>query len=68
MTNLNAEYVVDEAGQKKAVLLPYSQWKKVVEDLEELEDIRQYDKAKMMKSSPVRFDKAIEEIEQGLSR
>ncbi len=65
MMSVHPEYVVDQTGQKTAVLLPYKQWKKIIEDLEELDDIRLYDKARSMKSEPIQFDEALEEIEQG---
>jgi PHD/YefM family antitoxin component YafN of YafNO toxin-antitoxin module len=37
---------VDENKQCKAVLLPSEEWEKILEELEELDDIRAYDEAK----------------------
>jgi PHD/YefM family antitoxin component YafN of YafNO toxin-antitoxin module len=65
MINLHEEYVVDEKGNRKAILLPYEEWKKIIEELEELEDIRLYDKAKKEPSDPIQFDTAIKEIQKG---
>ncbi len=62
MYTFHEEYIVDQNGQKKSVVLPYKEWQKVVEDLEELEDIRQYDMAKTKASDAVSFDKAIKEL------
>ncbi len=55
MIQLHEEYVVDEAGNRKAVLIPISKWNQLVELLEELEDIRAYDEAKKDPSKPIPF-------------
>lgn len=49
--------------QKKSVTLPYKEWQKEVEDLEELEDIRQYDLAKAKTSDAIPFAQAIKEFD-----
>ena len=67
MINLHEEYVVDEQGNRKAILLPYDEWEKIVEELEELKDIRLYDNAKQGSSDPVPFDAAIKQIRKGKS-
>jgi hypothetical protein len=56
MIRLHEEYVVDEAGNRKAVLIPISEWNRVIELLEELEDIRAYDEAKKDPSKPIPFE------------
>ena len=65
MVELNQQYLVDEKGNKKAVLLPYKVWQKVLAALEELEDIRLYDEAKKKPSDPVALDEALREIKEG---
>ncbi len=67
MIKLHEEYVVDEKGKRRAILLPYDEWIKIIEELEELEDIRQYDNTKQMPSEPVPFDTALKEIRKGRS-
>lgn len=64
MIGLHTEYVTDEKGNKKAVLVPINEWGKVMEELEELDDIRAYDAAKSAPSSPVPFDEALNELEK----
>ena len=64
MVTLHPEYVVDDNDKKKAVLLPVEEWEKVVDELEELEDIRLYDAAKGQAQETVPFDQAVKEIEQ----
>ncbi len=43
---LNPQYVVDNEHSTKAVMLSIEEWNQVLEELEELEDIRSYDAAK----------------------
>ncbi len=63
MYTFHEEYIIDQNGKKKSVVLPYKELQKVVEDFEELEDIRQYDMVKSKKYDPILFDKAIKEFE-----
>ena len=62
MLKIQQEYLIDEKGKKKAVVVSCSAWKKIKEELEELADIRAYDKAKALPSNPVPFDEAIKKI------
>jgi PHD/YefM family antitoxin component YafN of YafNO toxin-antitoxin module len=43
---MSARYVVDENGMRVSVILPVDEYERLVEALEELEDIRAYDEAK----------------------
>ena len=65
MITLHEEYLVDEAGNRKAVVLPLTAWQQIKEELEELDDIRAYDKAKAQPSEPVPFEEAVREINEG---
>ncbi len=56
------EYLVDENNHKKAVLLPMKVWKKILESLEEFEDIIEYDKMRVTPSEPIPFEDAVKEI------
>jgi len=67
MIDLHPEYIIDERQQKKAVVLPYPEWEKVLEEMEELEDIRAYDAAKADNDEILPFDQAVEEIRKGKS-
>ncbi len=64
MVSLHPEYVVDDKDKRKAVVLPVEEWEKVIEELEELEDIRLYDTAKEQTEESVPFEQAVKEIEQ----
>jgi PHD/YefM family antitoxin component YafN of YafNO toxin-antitoxin module len=63
MVKLHPEYVVDGKDKKKAVILPVDEWEKVIDELEELEDIRLYDAAKTGNEESVPFEQAVAEIE-----
>lgn len=45
MTALHPQYITDTAG-KKLVVLPLIEYDSMIEELEELDDIRLFDKAK----------------------
>ena len=46
MTNIHPEYVIDSESNPTPVVLPITEWNAILEELEELDDIREYDKAK----------------------
>jgi PHD/YefM family antitoxin component YafN of YafNO toxin-antitoxin module len=43
---VEARYIVDENGKRVSVILPIEEYERLIEALEELEDIRAYDEAK----------------------
>jgi PHD/YefM family antitoxin component YafN of YafNO toxin-antitoxin module len=65
MIALHENYVVDEQGNRRAAIVPISEWEQILEELEELDDIRAYDKAKSYPSETVRFEQAVLEIREG---
>jgi PHD/YefM family antitoxin component YafN of YafNO toxin-antitoxin module len=65
MIKIQPQYVVDEKQQRKAVLISLTEWERILDDLEELEDIRAYDKAKSGPQYTVPFEQAVREIEDG---
>ena len=46
MGALKEQYIEDDKGKRIAVILPIAEYEKMLEKLEELEDIRLYDKVK----------------------
>ena len=65
MLSIHPQYVVDAARKRTAVLVPANEWEKILEALEELDDIRQYDAAKAESQEAVPFTQAMREIELG---
>ncbi len=48
MIDLHPHYIVDDKLNKQSVIIPYDEWEKIVEAMEELENIQAYDKAKAL--------------------
>jgi hypothetical protein len=57
----------DENQPPKVVILSMTEWENVVEELEELDDIRAFDLAKAGPQEAVSFEQAVREIEEGSS-
>ncbi len=53
------QYLVDEEGNREAVLLPISSWEQILEALDEIDDIRACDLAKREPSDSIPFEQAI---------
>ena len=62
MATFNKKYLVDGEGQRIAVLLDIEEYQKMLDELEELESIRQSDAAKTALDEAIPFDQAIREI------
>jgi hypothetical protein len=60
---MKTQYITDTSGKKTGVILPIRDYEKIMEGLEELEDIKAYDRAKTCKSEPIPFEQAIKELE-----
>ena len=61
--DLKERFVVDETGNRVAVLIDIDEYQKVLEALEELESINAYDEAKASNDEIISFDQAVNEIE-----
>lgn len=67
MIQFHEQYLVDEEGNRKAVVVPISSWQQILEALDELDDIRAYDEAKREPSDPIPFEQAYSEIKEGMT-
>jgi len=57
-------YVVDDKGEKVAVILPVAIYEKIIEELEELEDIRAFDEAKTSGEPLIPFEEVLERVKK----
>ena len=57
-------FIVDDRGEKTAVILELSEYKRLLEEAEELEAIRAYDAAKAAGDEAIPFEQAVTEIER----
>ena len=64
MLTINPQYITDNNGNKISVVLSLKEYKAIIEELEELEDIRTYDETIKFKESSLPIDEAFEMIEQ----
>ena len=56
MVTLHPDYIVDEKQNRKSVILSLEEWEHIVEELEELDDIRAYDEAESGPQDVVPFE------------
>lgn len=61
---MRTQFVTDDHGKKLAVILPIKEYNKMLDDLEELEDIKLYDAAKKDKQEFIDAEDAFREIEE----
>jgi hypothetical protein len=64
MISLQERFVVDERGRRVSVLIDIEAYRRLLEDLEELEALRAYDAAKASGDEIIPFEQAVAEIEQ----
>ena len=63
MLTVHPQYITDNAGRKISVVLPMKEFKTIMDELDELEDIRLYDEAKASKGPSIPIDDAFKMIE-----
>ena len=51
------QYITDSKGNKLSVIIPVVEYNQILEDMEELDDIRLYDEVKAKKEKSTSFDK-----------
>ncbi|HLL13549.1 MAG TPA: hypothetical protein VK388_00590 [Pyrinomonadaceae bacterium] len=64
MSAFKENFIVDENGSRVGVVLNIADYRKLLEDLEELDAIRAYDEARASGDEAIPFEEAIAEIEQ----
>jgi hypothetical protein len=60
---MKTQFVTDDHGNKLAVILPIKEYNKMLDELEELEDIKLYDEAKKTNEPSIPIDDAFKMIE-----
>jgi hypothetical protein len=63
MLTVHPQYITDNKGNKISVVLPMKDFKAIMEELEELEDIKLYDEAKKSNETSIPIDEAFKMIE-----
>jgi PHD/YefM family antitoxin component YafN of YafNO toxin-antitoxin module len=66
---MEAHYIVDENGKRVSVILPVEEYERLLEELEELEDIRAAAEARVAiergEDELIPFEQAMQEIREG---
>ena len=63
MLNLNPKFITDKKGEKISVVLPIKDYNLLMEELEEIEDLKLYDNAKKSNEPSIPIDDAFKIIE-----
>ena len=63
MKALHPQFITDNLGRKISAVIPIKEFVTLIDELEELEDIRLYDESKNDKKPAISRNKAIEMIE-----
>ena len=63
IANVNPQFITDNVGRKISVVLPLKDFKAIMDELEELEDIRLYDEAHKSHEPSIPIDRAFKMIE-----
>ncbi len=58
---MNTQFITDNKGNKHSVVVPIKDYKKMLEELEELKDIRLYDEVKNSKNKSIPFEQYLKE-------
>ena len=61
---LKKRYLIDEDGDKLGVVLDIKDYRRLLEELEELETLRAYDAAKASGDQAIPYDQVVAEIER----
>jgi hypothetical protein len=64
MGALRQQFIEDIQGNRIAVLMPIDQYNKLLDQLEDVDDVRTYDAAKAEKDEIIPFEQAVKEIEK----
>ena len=63
MLAINPQYITDITGKKISAVLPMKEFKSIMEQLEDIEDVGLYDESKKDKEPSIPIDEAFKMIE-----
>jgi hypothetical protein len=64
MISLHPKYITDNTGRKLSAIIPMNEFSSLIEQLEELEDIRLYDASKSDNEPALPKNKAMEMLKE----
>lgn len=63
MLTVHPQYITDKEGNKISVVLPIKEYESLLEELEQMEDVKLYDEAKNLNEPSIALDEAFRIIE-----
>ena len=64
MGAIRQQFITDNNGKKVAVLMPIKEYEKILDELEELEDIRLYDEVKARNEESIPLEQYLKQRQQ----
>ncbi len=62
MLTLNPQFITDKKGKKISVVFSMKEYNRLLEEMEEMEDVKLYDAAKSRKNEFIPIDEAFKQI------
>jgi PHD/YefM family antitoxin component YafN of YafNO toxin-antitoxin module len=59
LTLVKPQYITDENGEKVSVVIPVNEYERIIEELEDIDDLRLFDEAKTDTEPPMAFDEYV---------
>ena len=61
MNAIHPQYITDKDGNKMSVVIPLDEYEQILEELDELDDIRLYDEAEKSNEPSMPFDEYVKQ-------
>ena len=61
MNAIHPQYIIDKDGKKMSVVIPLDEYEQILEELDELDDIRLFDKAEKSNEPSMPFDEYVKQ-------
>ena len=61
---MKTQFVTDDHGKKLAIILPITKYNKLIEELEDAEDVKRYDAVKSRNEKSIAMEDAFKMIEE----
>jgi hypothetical protein len=61
LTLVKPQYITNEDGEKISVIIPLSEYERIVQELEDIEDVQLFDEAKKSSEPSMPFDEYVKQ-------
>lgn len=63
MITVHPQFITDDSGKKLSVIIPIKEFENILEELDDMDDVRLYDQAKKSDEESIPVDEAFKLIE-----